>query len=114
MGGWASAKLLSDLYCHYLATESSGHADALSIGSQPVEYAPERPQTAPHNPATVPGTRTRRKRAARTRGREGLRLRLGHISLNAIAEMAPREGLEPPTRGLEGRCSIQLSYRGAA
>ena len=28
--------------------------------------------------------------------------------------VAPREGLEPPTRGLEGRCSIQLSYRGAA
>jgi hypothetical protein len=28
--------------------------------------------------------------------------------------MAPREGLEPPTRGLEIRCSIRLSYRGAA
>ncbi len=26
--------------------------------------------------------------------------------------MAPREGLEPPTRRLEGDCSIQLSYRG--
>jgi hypothetical protein len=25
---------------------------------------------------------------------------------------APRAGLEPATRGLEGRCSFQLSYRG--
>ena len=61
MGGWASAKLLLDLYGHYLATESSGYADALSIRSTPVQYAPERPQTAPRNPVTVPGTHTRRK-----------------------------------------------------
>ena len=26
-------------------------------------------------------------------------------------ELARLEGVEPPTRGLEGRCSIQLSYR---
>ena len=28
--------------------------------------------------------------------------------------MARLEGLEPPTRGLEGRCSIHLSYRRVA
>lgn len=26
-------------------------------------------------------------------------------------ELARLEGFEPPTRGLEGRCSVQLSYR---
>ena len=28
-------------------------------------------------------------------------------------KLAPREGIEPPTPCLEGRCSIRLSYRGA-
>ena len=27
-----------------------------------------------------------------------------------LAKMARQEGLEPPTSGLEGPCSIQLSY----
>jgi hypothetical protein len=30
-----------------------------------------------------------------------------------LVRRAPRAGLEPATRGLEGRCSIQLSYRGS-
>jgi integrase len=40
MGGWASAKLLLDLYGHFLPTETTGFADALSGG-------PRRPYTAP-------------------------------------------------------------------
>src|SRR4030095_2079696 len=39
-GGWASAKVLLDVYGHFLPSESSGFADALS-------GAPGRPQTAP-------------------------------------------------------------------
>ena len=31
---------------------------------------------------------------------------------NYAERVAPREGIEPPTRCLEGSCSIQLSYRG--
>jgi hypothetical protein len=40
MGGWASAKLLLDLYGHFLPTETTGFADALSGGRR-------RPYTAP-------------------------------------------------------------------
>ena len=29
----------------------------------------------------------------------------------SLIKMARLEGIEPPTPGLEGRCSIQLSYR---
>ena len=47
MGGWSSAKLLLDLYGHYLPTESSGYADALSARSQPIDAAPKRPYAAP-------------------------------------------------------------------
>jgi hypothetical protein len=39
-GGWASAKLLLDTYGHFLPTETTGYADALSGD-------PRRPYTAP-------------------------------------------------------------------
>jgi len=88
MGGWASAKLLLDLYGHYLPTESGGNADALSD-------APKRPYTAPLQQVAITSTEPFVKK------------RTGRGSL-----LAPRAGLEPATRCLEGSCSIQLSYRG--
>ena len=36
-------------------------------------------------------------------------LRHTHHKTDYISEVCPK-GLEPPTPGLEGRCSIQLSY----
>ena len=33
-----------------------------------------------------------------------------HLILAAVPHMARLEGIEPPTDGLEIRCSIQLSY----
>ncbi len=47
MGGWSSAKLLLDLYGHYLPRESTGYADAVSDRSKPIDAAPKRPYTAP-------------------------------------------------------------------
>ena len=88
MGGWASAKLLLDLYGHHLPRESTGFADALSD-------APERPYTAPLR-----------------RAENGSRGRAPERPSRAGSSVAPRGGIEPPTRCLEGNCSIRLSYRG--
>ncbi len=87
-GGWSSAKVLLDWYGHYLPTETSGYADALSS-------VPGRPYTAPVE--TVVARRSRRLPKSRTSSR---------------GCVAPRGGIEPPTRRLEGDCSIRLSYRG--
>ena len=52
MGGWASAKLLLDLYGHFLPTETTGFADALSDGprrplsAHPQEARPAAPRKA--------------------------------------------------------------------
>ena len=87
MGGWSSAKLLLDLYGHFLPTESTGFADAIG-GTKRHYTAPVSRRAA----RSYPGDR--KKRAF------------------AKTSVAPREGFEPPTRCLEGSCSIQLSYRG--
>ena len=76
MGGWASAKLLLDLYGHFLPTESTGFADALDV--------PRRPYTAP----TPRGQRAARRAVSKKRAR-------------SRASMAPRGGIEPPTRCFE-------------
>ena len=81
-GGWASAKLLLDTYGHFLPTETTGYADALSGD-------PRRPYTAPaKNGRVTPG------RAAPNTRR------------NSSGWLAPRGGIEPPTRCLEGSRSI--------
>ncbi len=87
-GGWASAKVLLDWYGHFLPTESSGYADALSSVSERLYPAPAE----------------RRPSAVRTAPPKMLRV--------SPSSVAPREGIEPPTRCLEGSCSIRLSYRG--
>ena len=89
MGGWASAKLLLDLYGHFLPTETTGFADALD--------GTRRQYAAPNRNALASPSRHAPKRRARPHG-----------------SLAPRGGIEPPTNCLEGSCSIQLSYRGAA
>ena len=81
MGGWSSAKLLLDLYGHFLPTESTGFADALS--------GTGRPDTAPRNVRRSSARRTRRETSAPPR-----------------SSLAPRAGIEPATRCLEGNCSI--------
>jgi integrase len=70
-GGWASAKMLLDRYGHYLPTETTSYADALTSG-------PGRPCTAPVR-RVVNARRTRvPKRRGRTKG-----------------SLAPRGGIEP-------------------
>ncbi len=68
-GGWASAKVLLDTYGHFLAADSSGHADALSSG-------PRRPYTAlgfgdapgqsRHRPVRIAKRRARTARSPRS------------------------------------------------
>jgi hypothetical protein len=81
-GGMGEREVLLDLYGHFLPTESTGFADALSASPN----GPIRP---------LPSKRVRSQ------------------SRKYLNPMAPRTGLEPVTRCLEGNRSIQLSYRGA-
>jgi hypothetical protein len=84
------------VYAHVLRDEETDLAFA-DFGGGPAPAAPEAVADAPGRPYTAPGTPSRVGRSAKP-----------------AETRAPREGLEPPTRGLEIRCSIQLSYWGAA
>ncbi len=81
-------KMLLDCYGHYLPTESKGYADVLSDGAN-------RLYPAPAELAQAASRKRPPERRASPRG-----------------YLAPRGGIEPPTRRLEGDCSIRLSYRG--
>jgi len=80
MGGWSSAKMLLDVYGHYLPTESTGFADALT--------APNGTQTA-LNATQI----KRQKRAARVSPR------------NTIEKMEPTIRFERTTCSLRVSCS---------
>ena len=69
-------------------TETTGYANALSDGSRRL--------------CPTPAERAISKR----------RRPLPKARPPARGYLAPRGGIEPPTRRLEGDCSIQLSYRG--
>ena len=84
-GGWASAKLVLDLYGHFLPSDYSGFADALcgaNIGSPKPLAAPQA------HPALE------ERRATRARVPKNLR--------TPRRWLAPRAGLEPATRRLTG------------
>ena len=87
-GGWASAKLVLDLYGHFLPSDYRGFADA-------IEAATSTRPTAP----TAPQAHSRTVARAATCG----------VVLKSRATaggwMAPRAGLEPATRRLTADCS---------
>jgi len=94
-GGWASAKLVLDLYGHFLPSDYSGFADALggaNLGSP-------KPLAAPQAHPALEA-----RQATRARVSENLR--------RSRRLLAPRAGFEPATRRLEGDRSSPLSYRG--
>lgn len=70
---------------------AAGHADLGDGGSRGVE----------------PGAQAVQGGLLRARRTSGVRGGLRPFSV-------PQEGFEPPTGGLEGRCSVQLSYWGWA
>ena len=79
-GGWASAKMLLDVYGHFMPSESAGYADALTTANGPY--------TAPsvlrdRNGRTIPPRVAR----ASTRFGEG----------NKTKDLEPTSGLEPLT-----------------
>ncbi len=79
-GGWASAKMLLDVYGHFMPTESAGFADAITA-----------PNGTPAAPTAWPRRRSSRRRVANARTRKG--------------KLEPTSGLEPLTCSLRVSCS---------
>ncbi len=80
-GGWASAKMLLDVYGHFMPEESSGYADALS--------------------ASPNGTR-RHRAVGENRARPHTRVEKRAPSRPSLVA---QPGIEPGTRGFSVRCS---------
>ena len=80
-GGWASAKMLLDVYGHFMPEESGGYANALAA-----------PETAPRRPLVV----------SDTRGRPHARVEKRAPSRSSLVA---QPGIEPGTRGFSVRCS---------
>jgi len=79
-GGWTSAKMLLDVYGHFMPTESAGYADAIA---------------APHGTQTAPPNRANRSRTRRAASNTGIRR----------TNMEPTIRLERTTCSLRVSCS---------
>ena len=81
-------------------------------GERSVQAQSAKPSTATENRAPLWGDGRGRCAKRRQPQRPSLQAsKLPNFRGTTAPLMARLEGFEPPTRGLEGRCSIQLSYR---
>jgi len=71
MGGWASAKLLLDLYGHHLPTETAGFADVLARGPEAAETSLTAPLAAPRVESRPLDARMRRRKSPKSLGAPG-------------------------------------------
>jgi hypothetical protein len=84
-GGWASAKMLLDVYGHFMPEESGGYANTLAA-----------PATAPPRP--LAGSDSAAARTVPPKNRAPSR-----------RSVVAQGGIEPPTRGFSGRPAISIA-----